>query len=331
MNERRIALLLAAACLACASAPREGESVHIAEESAIILWDAATKTQHFIRRASFDTKAKDFGFLVPTPSGPTLGEADDAAFKLLESITEPPRAPQSAAAPRQEVASAAHPRVEVLARRTVAGLDAAVLKANDAGALDAWLKGNGYRSSPELADWYKPYIEKNWIITAFKIATGGAARVEAQAVRMSFQTERPFFPYREPAGAAGPADRLLNVYYVGDTRVEGRIGAEGRWSGVTMWSGILSDDQTAKLRQLLKLPEAKTAARLTHLADNAAPRRAADDVYFVADTDQSEIREPDAQTPNLGLAMLVAAAVTALILWMRARSQRRRGPTSGRP
>ena len=36
----------------CAIAPRAGESVHIAEESAVIIWNGATRTQHFIRRAA---------------------------------------------------------------------------------------------------------------------------------------------------------------------------------------------------------------------------------------------------------------------------------------
>ena len=70
--------------------PPRGARVDIAEESAIIIWDAATKTEQFIRRASFKTDAKDFGFLVPTPSKPTLAEADDSAFHELERITAPP-------------------------------------------------------------------------------------------------------------------------------------------------------------------------------------------------------------------------------------------------
>ena len=58
---------------ACALVPPVGESVHIAEESALIIWDASTKTQHFIRRALFDTKAKDFesnqlGLAMVTPA-----------------------------------------------------------------------------------------------------------------------------------------------------------------------------------------------------------------------------------------------------------------------
>lgn len=335
--ERRLVLLLAGASLACAPAPRSGDEVHIAEESAIIIWDAASRTQHFIRRASFDTKAKDFGFLVPTPSVPKLGEADDAAFDLLERITEPPRAAPAEAPKSAEkmVAKSEPPRVEVIAREKVAGLDGAVLKANDAGALDGWLKTNGYHSSPELTDWYKPYVAKNWIITAFKIAGDGSSpsRVNAPAVRMSFQAEQPFFPYREPAGAKSSAPRLLNVYYLGDSRPDGRIGANGSWPGKTIWSGALASGAKDNLTKLLKLPAAPS--RLTRFIDNSSPRPGSDDLFFAPAADQSELRgAPESGGNFLSMVLIATGLVAMFILWLRwhrARSAPRPGPTSGRP
>lgn len=68
---------------ACAPAPPAGEEVAIADEEAIIVWDAATKTEHFIRRAQFGSTAKRFGFLVPTPAKPELGEIDSSIFADL--------------------------------------------------------------------------------------------------------------------------------------------------------------------------------------------------------------------------------------------------------
>jgi hypothetical protein len=49
--------------------------VRIAEEEAVIVWDPATKTEHFIRRAAFHSTARQFGFLVPTT--PRLTEVSD--------------------------------------------------------------------------------------------------------------------------------------------------------------------------------------------------------------------------------------------------------------
>ena len=173
-------------------------------ESALIVWDAANRTQHFIRKASFHTSAEHFGFLVPTPTRPELAEAPDAVFTKLAQITAPPppkRLPTFGRAGAGIHPLAAAPTVTVLETKQVAGYDAAILEANDATALNEWLAGHEYQSGPELVHWLIPYIDRSWIITAFKIAKAQpqTAQVGSTAVRMSFQTDQPFFPYREPA------------------------------------------------------------------------------------------------------------------------------------
>ena len=88
---RAIGLILLVGCVvglvslphpvgACAVVWPKNKPVSIASESAIIVWDASSKTEHFIRRASFSTTAEYFGFLVPTPGKPTLSETDDDTF-----------------------------------------------------------------------------------------------------------------------------------------------------------------------------------------------------------------------------------------------------------
>ena len=282
---RRAVLLLAAGCLACATAPRSGDTVHIAEESAIIVWDAASKTQHFFRRASFDTQAKDFGFLVPTPSAPELKEAKDgdAAFVLLDQLTTPPQIQEATKSLGRAPAPAAAPAVVVLERKLVAGFDAAVLKASNARALDGWLKHNGYHTSPELMEWFKPYVAKNWIITAFKIAGDGGrpSRLETSALRMSFQADAPFFPYREPESKPAGGQRLLKVYFIGDFRPEGKLGG-GAWPGRVTYSEPLPAEVRIRLLKLLGLPESKAGTRLTRLEDRSSPRPGKDDVFFSA-------------------------------------------------
>src|SRR5262249_17721034 len=96
----------------CASVGRE--RVAIDQEEALIVWDAKKKVQPFVRRASFRTRAKDFGFLVPTPSRPTLAAAPDKVFEALADITW-----------KFADRSAGTGRVVVLEKRKVAGFDAA--------------------------------------------------------------------------------------------------------------------------------------------------------------------------------------------------------------
>lgn len=333
-------VLLAGACfpaLACAPVPPMGATVDIANEEAIIVWDSPSKTQHFIRRASFNTTAKDFGFLVPTPSVPQLAEADDAAFDMLSqrtaarvikremTVTSSLLGMLGALFPSEKSerkmvakAAAAPPApVRVLASATVAGFDAVVLEADDAGALDAWLKKNGYVSSPELVDWYKPYIAQKWKITAFKIAAN-APQVPGAAVRMSFATDTPFFPYREPAQAAAakPAshERLLRVFVLADARFAGSVGQAGSWPGATVWSdsfGFLEHFvETAKLPADI----AKQPLWLTEFEDKSSPRPGTDEVFFKRATDQATVKRPDIYIgPPLWLDLLVSAVILAIL------------------
>jgi Uncharacterized protein conserved in bacteria (DUF2330) len=321
---RGLVLLLGAGSLACAPAGRMGEEIHIAEESAIIIWDAAAKTQHFIRRASFETKAKDFGFLVPTPTVPQLAEADDEAFEQLKRITAPPvrqHDPMVKSEAPKAPAAAKAPQVVVVATAKVAGYDAAVLEATDAGALDAWLKSNGYASSPELQEWYSPYIAQRWKITAFKVTgdASGATKPSTSAVRMSFATEQPFFPYREPArpATAKPPPRMLRIYLLADGRYHGRIGAGTEWPGSAVWSNRLNPLDRDRVLKLLKLPlaTAPDAMHLTELEDRSTLRPGREDLFLAKAADQTPLEKaPVYMRPETPTEYYVSAAVFALIL-----------------
>ena len=216
---------------ACAPATPPNKAVEIADESAIIVWDAATKTQHFIRRASFQTDAADFGFLVPTPTRPVLEGVDNEAFTDLARITAPRVIQQKRPSggfscgcskvddARSPMGEALPPTVRILEEKQVAGYQAAVLEADDADALNRWLQEHEYEFTPSLQEWAKPYVAAGWKITAFKVAKSApdAEGVRTQAVRMSFKTDRPFFPYREPAPAVmnnPQSRRLLRVFFL---------------------------------------------------------------------------------------------------------------------
>jgi hypothetical protein len=299
---------------ACAPAPRRNQSVAIASESAIILWDAASKTQHFIRRASFTTEARDFGFLVPTPTKPTLAEASDEAFAVLARITAPKVVTRTRSSGggcgcgRQYEGSAnrSEPKagaVRVLEEKRVAGHDAAVLEADDEKALGKWLKDHGYYFSPALTEWVAPYVKAGWKVTAFKIAKDAprTRAVATSAVRMTFKADRPFFPYREPESPTS-ADkepkpvRLLRVFFLSESRVKGTLGPKGdSWPGQVAWANRLEAADREKLLQLLKLPAKTPPASwwLTEYEDQSSPRPGAVDIYFSPSEDQGTVARPD--------------------------------------
>ena len=225
-----------------------------ADQTVVVVWDPATKTEHFVRRASFKAEAHDFGFLIPSPSKPDLAESGDVAFDTLAKLTAPEikyeSLPSSGCSgclfrSKSMSASAAAPfEVKVLEEKTVAGFDASVLEATSSTALVGWLKEHGYAFSPEVEAWAKPYVEQGWKITALRVAKEGPdagasaapSTIAAASLRLSFKTDRPLFPYREPDNAkdAPKLDatiRMLRIFFVSTERYDGTLTKDTPFGG----------------------------------------------------------------------------------------------------
>ena len=193
--------------------------------------------------------------------------------------------------------------MQVLQTKLVAGFNATVLEANSAQALVTWLKENGYAFSPEVAAWAKPYVEAGWKITALKVARAGDDKetksVAATALRMSFHTDRPLFPYREPdfknsLQALGASNRVLRIYFVADARYRGELAKDASWMGRVAWADKLEPAERSRVLALLNLP-ANTGATdwwLTEFEDHWPYRVAPADLYFARSGDQGAIKRP---------------------------------------
>ena len=320
---------------ACAPAPHAGEEIDVVEESAVIVWDPATSTQHFIRRATFRGSARDFGFLVPTPTAPALAAVDDGIFDTLQAKVEPPTIERTRRefrwtllgsfqlANRDEATTGAP--VEVLDTAKIAGYEAAVLDATDAGALREWLETHGYATTPDLEQWLDVYIRRRWKITAFKIdKTQPAGDAQTQAVKMSFTTDRPFFPYREPASqrAGGNSMRVLRVFFLGPERVHGTIGT-AFWPGLLRWSDVL--DETLRA-QIAKTVGVGIPARLTAFIDIGS-RSGLDDLFFSKAAVQSTFALPprvreEVEIVFIPLDVIAFVLLVALVFYWRRRARR---------
>jgi hypothetical protein len=237
----------ASAC-AMAHPPSVGRA-YVAHEDALIVWDAQKHVEHFVRTARFKAGAASFGFLVPTPARPTLAEAGDFLMDALEEVTAPEieyrneyepvpigctMLPFALLSTRTGAPVSAGAPVRVLEETRVAGMDAAVLAADDAGALASWLSAHGFDFRDSLKRWVAPYLEKKWVITAFRYARPGAERADAagssltsEAVRISFPADVPVYPYREPDDAPQTTGRELHLFVVADTAVDGAMGELG--------------------------------------------------------------------------------------------------------
>lgn len=224
----------------CAPAPPEGEQVVTQREDALIVWDPASHREHFVRRALFGGVTKEFGFLVPTPSRPELAEVSEGVFASLAQATQPAVVTQTkwVAAPigcsmlpflllrassRASEAPQAASAVTMLEQKQVAGLDATVLEASDAKALATWLTARGFAFRPALVDWVEPYLQRGWTITAFRYASDARLpdpNLASRALRMSFVTQQPIYPYREPLDQPVVAGRELHLFLLAPTRLE---------------------------------------------------------------------------------------------------------------
>jgi hypothetical protein len=212
--------------------------------------------------------------------------------------------------------------VRELHTQQVGGFDVSVLEADNAEALAKWIKDHGYSSDPELYEWLTPYVASKWKISAFKISqdakTGAISRTKA--VRMSFKTDRPFFPYREPEKKAKLADkdkqveakedarknekvkgetpsaspRLLRVMFVSDGRYDGMLGAV-TWSVQIPWSDALTEEQRKQLITETGVPEDSVLAGawLTTFEDRSSPRPGKEEVYFEPSSNRVPVRPPD--------------------------------------
>lgn len=106
-----------------------------------------------------------------------------------------------------------------------------MLETKSSDALVQWLREHGYAFSPEVAKWAKPYVDAGWTITALRVAkdrqTAGKS-IATAALRISFKTDRPLFPYREPdpkasAQSLSVSKRILRIYFLAEARYRGQL------------------------------------------------------------------------------------------------------------
>jgi hypothetical protein len=166
--------------------------------------------------------------------------------------------------------------VQVVERKHVAGLDAAVLKATDAAALAAWLREHQFSSRPDLETWLAPYIARAFFVTAFRYDPEKRRELSTKAVRLSFAAADPYYPYAEPRDAKPAGGRRLRLTVVAPWRAEGRLG-DAAWRARTGFAGQPRGLSEA-LREAVPGPE-KAGPWVTTFED-APSRRGSDDLSF---------------------------------------------------
>ena len=306
------ASLSLASILACAPVGGAGGTVVLTNEDVVIVWDKEHGIEHFVRRATFYGDQKQFGFIVPSPSVPQLALAKDEVFDLLRRQIPKPKEPFSLGCAKHAAKKAAS-GVRVVRTQTVGNYEATIIKATDGAALGAWLHKNGYVSPASTTQWLNSYVARKWVFTAFKFKGDLEDMARTQAIRMSFKTDRPEYPYSMPKDDWAESGRkAMNVFFLSSAPVESRYeNTNEPWSGSVRWSGQLNNSVSGELSQYLGLSHENLPRTLTMTAFQSGydAKGYANDLYFIEKPAKVVLWPWE-----------IGAAVVALVIWrVRAR------------
>jgi len=291
--------------------------VSLIDEKALIIWDSAKSRQHFIRQASFKGEGKDFGFIVPTPAVPEVKTADAAVFDSLGNyVMEQKQAKRAALRFPGSVDSAApaSAAVTVIDEFQVGDYHAAIVKATDGGAMLEWLKKNGYQSRPAMEEWLDHYAKKEWVFTALKfIRKEGDTSPKTSAIRVSFDTKTPFYPYKMPTDTWPERHvRPMELYVISDAEMGATYEtSQTKWEGLNEFSGPMNKFIQGKTVELagLKPEDMPANAKLTYYLNRTNKNGYGQDLHFTAKPSSSML--PIAAGLGGGTAILLGVlAVT---------------------
>ncbi len=307
-------------------------STYVEAERAIIIWDKTHHLEHFIRQATINGSS-DMAFLVPTPETPQMGSVDPAIYDLANLVGKPaPVAAERVVTPWDIFApygarvleqpglsfpsgtvitgsttlpQTQHKSGPAVLEQDVAGFHVTTLATDDYPAVAAWLAGNGFPATTQLEAWIKGYGARHWKINAFRLIKTqktGDGTLTTPALRLTFHTDAPYYPYSEPADrqsptAFSPGGRLLTVAVLSDARMGGALANHNSWPGALRYAGPASPAglQTAQPGHWLAaagLADGSTMLppQLTMFADASNPRNGTADLYFSPATDQGFYR-----------------------------------------
>jgi len=216
------------ACGGVFRGPRTATVPSLQVEQVLVIHDPVKEEEHFIRQLSFRNATEPFGFIVPTPSRPTVAKVATSPFGELVKRYPPEGGLSdlrlgSGGGALQGGGKGGPAPVTVLSMERIGSFTAFVLAATDAGALGRWLTSNQFETTPESSAWLKHYVDVGFYFTAFRYEPDtkvAGTDVKSETVRISFATPLPFYPYREPEHRKDDPTfpRVLAVWFVSPER-----------------------------------------------------------------------------------------------------------------
>ncbi|MEB3285036.1 MAG: DUF2330 domain-containing protein [Candidatus Sericytochromatia bacterium] len=213
--------------LACGGLFCQNIPVEQAGERIVFFADGKTVTAHV--QIQYQGAAKDFSWIVPTPTQPTLKVGTERLFQGLRNTTRPVfqldiestkgtcdetvmlSAPVRANAPESMAKSGV-----VAEEKPVGPFDTAILQANDAEALKQWLRDNEYIVPQQVDPLLDPYVAGKYYFIALKLRKDRDAG-DMQPITFTYEATKPGVPIRLTGVAATP-DMGVFVWIFGNHR-----------------------------------------------------------------------------------------------------------------
>jgi hypothetical protein len=218
----------AARACGCFAPPNGAELVVQAGER--ILFSVASGEVTAAIQIRYAGPAKDFGWILPLPSVPTLDLGTDELFSKLSANTAPryyltqhydgacPTYSDAGAVvdANATVDAGAPPAPIVVEEASIGPYDYAVLKADDKQALLDWLDASHYFVPVGTDDVVGPYIHKGAYFLALKLHSG-AQTGDLQPVVVHYASDLPMIPIELTSVTAQP-DMPVQVWMLGSGR-----------------------------------------------------------------------------------------------------------------
>lgn len=177
-------------------------------QKAVVFYEEATSTETLVVGIDYQGTAQDFGWLIPTPSQPTVERGSQNLFANVEAITDPysnsyKSSEESALVGTTE--SATPSTVTVVSEQQVAYYDVTVLTATNTEDLVNWFTTNGYKYPEAYSYILEDYITNGWYFTAMRInptlvntsgVTTNVLTGQAVPVQLTFTAENAVYPLR---------------------------------------------------------------------------------------------------------------------------------------
>lgn len=189
-------------------------------QKAVIVHEKGVETM--ILQVSFEGDAKDFAWIVPTPSKPKVTESSDTLFTAIQELATPDyyaRSYYGSVTPSLMSAEDSKSTVAVVETKRVGIFKIEVLASNDADYLAKWLEEHNYQYPSKQSYILDSYIKNGWYFTAIKVDSSLAKESSvnstlksghATPLKFEFKSEKIVFPLKISSVVADKISTIIN-------------------------------------------------------------------------------------------------------------------------